>query len=145
MRFDRRHYPRRPARWRVGISFDSGTELGATSIDVSPDGMHLSLDRSALLRLCPRGHLISRADELDLRLSLRGADSADDAPIEVDARVINVRRLSQFEYRMGVQFLEFVTDTDERRFKHLFESGDLGPDNNRGPGNDSFEHDRKSG
>lgn len=120
MRIDRRSFPRRPAKWSVGIQ-SSGVALTASSVDVGLDGMQLSLDRGGLLRLCPRGHLTSRADELDLTLTLRPQEFAADEPIEILARVHHVRRLSQFEYRLGVEFLEFLVESGGQRFTHLLE------------------------
>ena len=133
MRIERRHYPRRPARWNVSLRNTAGVELRATSVNVGPEGMQLSLDRSGLLRLCPRGHLTSRADELDLSLKVEVDDSMDAGPIAATARVCNVRRLSQFEYRLGLEFLDFPDTSDARRFERLLEGKDRAPGDD-GPG-----------
>ena len=108
---ERRRFPRRVVSAPVAVS-TAGRKITAMAVDASRNGMQLACDRGSLLRICPRAHLTSRAD--DIRLQIRVEEADGSAALELDAKVIVVRRVSQFDYRIGVEFASMTSESGQR-------------------------------
>jgi len=104
---DRRRYPRVATRLPAQLISDGNPVLAATVINLSRLGLLVAFDQGIAYRLLPGGHIPSRATPT-LSITFELEDSTGNR-IEIDTRcrIIELRRFSQDEFHLGVQFIGF--------------------------------------
>ncbi len=112
---ERRRFPRIKLHQPAEIESRDGARVRAIVVDLSQDGLQLLLDGPALRQVCPRGHLTSPADGIQLAVRMVNTESAATAPrFEVNCKVVHIRRLSQLDYRAGLLFENLSERTQKR-------------------------------
>ena len=114
---ERRINQRNAVSYPADVSVPGGGGIRATVVDISRNGLQLACDRHSLLKICPRGHLTSPADRVPLRTVVMGEVAVgSETEVEVQGRVVYVRRLSQTEYRIGLSYAS-ISQESERQLK----------------------------
>lgn len=113
---ERRVYPRfdviLPAKMWV-----EGEALEGNIFDISMRGLQLGCDHAAVARAVPTsGQIVSPGQNLMVKVSFQVP--GEKTAIEVDCRIAVCRRVSDNEYRVGLEIIEFDSESDN----YLFES-----------------------
>lgn len=108
---DRRKHLRVRTNLPAEMLIGGGEVLFATVLSVSLGGLQLECDRSSMQRIVPAGHLVSPAAALKVRVRLH-LPSPQQPPVGIEAycKIINVRRLSQQGYSVGLQYEKVEKD-----------------------------------
>jgi c-di-GMP-binding flagellar brake protein YcgR len=97
----------------VEVGVAGGQAIAGVAVDVSRRGMQIACDRTSLLKICPRAHLTSPADGVWVRVKMRASEPpTSTSEVDARARVVCVRRLSQVDYRIGIEFSNLAADTE---------------------------------
>lgn len=108
---ERRLYPRITTELPLELQTDAGETARATIRNLSQGGLEISCDRWCADRILPSGHQAFPGQPINaqLRWQVRGADGSDQA-VQASGEIVVSRRLSQNEYRVGIQILRFEGD-----------------------------------
>lgn len=97
--------PRFPFRWPLEVRGPRGERFVGHSAEISGRGMGMVVDQSTAVGLAPGGAVLGpHAPLIGVHLRIPGQDSASD--VRIDGRVRHIRRLSQQEYLIGVNFVD---------------------------------------
>ena len=111
---ERRLYPRfdviLPVKLEVG-----GQIVDANIFDISMGGMQLGCDREAAEVLVPTpNQVVSPGQNLVVRASFRCPGGEG---VSVECRLVVSRRVSNNEFRIGMEYLEFATESDRESYE----------------------------
>lgn len=94
-----------------------GEALEGNIFDISMRGLQLGCDHAAVARAVPTsGQIVSPGQNLMVMVSFQLPGERTE--IEVNCRIAVCRRVSDNEYRVGLEIMEFGSEADS----HLFES-----------------------
>lgn len=97
--------PRFPFRWPVEVRGPGGERFFAHSSEISGRGIGMVVDHPTAVGLAPGGTVLGpRTPLIGVQLQIPGQDSASD--VRIEGRVRHIRRLSQQEYLIGVNFVD---------------------------------------
>jgi len=101
---ERRLYKRFETDTAVEIVSESGMPCEARALNISLAGMQLRCDRDALREIAPKGEKTTPDQSPVARLRFALPRAGDRSEIEADVRVVLVRRVSEREYHVHVQY-----------------------------------------
>ncbi|TVP92723.1 MAG: PilZ domain-containing protein [Thioalkalivibrio sp.] len=97
--------PRFPFRWPVEVSGPRGERFFARSAEISGRGIGMVVDHPTAVGLAPGGTVPGpHTPPIGVQLQVPGEDSA--GGVRIEGRVRHIRRLSQQEYLVGVNFVD---------------------------------------
>ncbi|MGB5276743.1 MAG: PilZ domain-containing protein [Gammaproteobacteria bacterium] len=111
--FERRSTHRYKVRLPVEIILEDGTVLPVECIDISNKGLQFRCDSWVADEIEPRGIQNHPLDPIRLKVvtDLPGMDKYN-SRVYARCRVIVARRLSQNEYILGIEFIDFENGSD---------------------------------
>ncbi len=97
-----------------------GETLQPKAVNIAHGGVELACDHPTAAKLVPALHLPnpSKTPPIDIRLPLPMADGSEPS-LECRGAIISLRRLSQDEYRIAVQFHELTESIQENLYAFL--------------------------
>ncbi|HEX6930139.1 MAG TPA: PilZ domain-containing protein [Gammaproteobacteria bacterium] len=101
---ERRLYTRFETDSAVEIIPESGAAHEARALNISLAGMQLRCDRDALREIAPKGEKTTPDQSPIARVRFSLPRAGDVSEIEADVRVVLVRRFSEREYHVHVQY-----------------------------------------
>ena len=96
--------PRYRYNTEVTICHPSGERFGVQTTDVSLSGLGMKMARDVVIALAKGGSILTPGDRFLIVLSPNVASADGLIGPRVEGRVRHVRRLSQYEYHVGVRF-----------------------------------------
>lgn len=117
---ERRHYPRISTELPLEIVTAGGETATATIRNLSMGGVEISCDRWCADRILPSGHQAFPGQPItaQLRWQITSADGSAQ-PVQATGEIVVSRRLSQNEYRVGIQILRFEDDGERVVEQHV--------------------------
>ena len=111
--FDRRSTHRYKVKLPVELILENGTVLPVESIDISHRGLQFRCDGWVADEIEPRGLQNHPLDQIRLKVvtDFPGMDKYN-SRLYARCRVIVARRLSQNEYILGIEFIDFENGSD---------------------------------
>lgn len=102
---ERRIYKRFEADLPVIISTGNGEKLQCRAMNVSLAGMEVRTDRYTVSQVCPKGEKTTpdQSPVVRMQLDLPTAEG-ETRSILIDCRVLIVRRVSQLDYHLHIQY-----------------------------------------
>lgn len=95
-----------PCRWPVEVQGPRGERFFGQASEISGGGVGLLVDAVAAVRLAPGGSILGpAAPVVGLVLHPAGAGNSG-SDIRLEGRVRHIRRLSQQQYLIGVNFVD---------------------------------------
>ncbi|MGM0811928.1 MAG: PilZ domain-containing protein [Pseudomonadota bacterium] len=97
--------PRFPFRWPVEVRGPRGERFFARSSEISGRGIGMVVDHLTAVGLAPGGTVLGpHTPVIGVQLQVPGEDA--EAGIRLEGRVRHIRRLSQQQYLVGVNFVD---------------------------------------
>ncbi len=114
---ERRQYPRIEISLPATVRTAGGETIHTKAVNIAHGGVELACDNPTALKLVPALHLAnpSQTPPVDLRLPLTMADG-EEPDLKCRGAIVSLRRLSQDDYRIALQFQELA----EEMQKHLY-------------------------
>ena len=102
---ERRIYKRFETDLPVIVQADSGDRLECRAMNVSLAGMEVRTDRYTVTQVCPKGEKTTpdQSPVVRMQLDLPTTDGSTRSII-VDCRILIVRRVSQEDYHLHIQY-----------------------------------------
>lgn len=101
---ERRLYTRFETDSTVDIVTESGAVHEARALNISLAGMQLRCDRDAVREIAPKGEKTTPDQSPVVRIRFVLPRAGDASLIEADVRVVLVRRFSERDYHVHVQY-----------------------------------------
>ena len=120
MASERRQYPRIPTDLPLEVRTGDGEVVRVAARNLSCGGLEMSCDRWCADRLLPPGHQAFPGQPIKVQLAFQLPAGEGSRGVAVAAEVVDSRRLSQNEYRVGLHFTTFEGDGEAlvERFVH---------------------------
>jgi c-di-GMP-binding flagellar brake protein YcgR len=117
---ERRQYPRCSVSLPIQVMAKDGESLEVQAVNLSHGGMELGCAPSTATEIVPALYHAhpSTTPPINMRLRLPMADGSD-ASLHCRGAVVALRRVSQQEYRISVQFIELSQEQQVRLFGFL--------------------------
>jgi len=110
---DRRLFPRFDVILPVKLSTEGGT-VEANVFDISMGGMQLGCDREAAEILVPtHNQVVNPGQNLVVTASFRCPGGNG---VSVKCRLVVSRRISNNEFRIGMEYMEFASDAEQESY-----------------------------
>ena len=111
--FERRSTHRYKVKLPVELILDGGTVLPVESIDISNNGLQFACDSWIADEIEPRGIQNHPLDQIRLKAvtDFPGMDKYN-SKLYARCRIITARRLSQDEYLLGLEFVDFENGSE---------------------------------
>lgn len=101
---ERRLYKRFETNSPVEILTENGGKSEAVCLNISLAGMQISCDRDVMRAVAPKGEKTTPDQSPVARLRFALPRAGDKSEIEADCRIMLVRRISEREYHMHIQY-----------------------------------------
>jgi len=117
---ERRQFPRCSVSLPIRVRTEGGKSLEVRALNLSHGGIELGCGPSTASEIVPALYHAhpSTTPPINMRLRLPVADGSE-ASFDCRGTVVALRRLSQEEYRISVQFLELTEDMQHDLFRYL--------------------------
>lgn len=113
---ERRNSSRFGTDLTLDLVLDNGNILPAVANNISEHGLQFSCDGWTANEIEPRGIHNHPLDHISLKLVAR---IKGDEKLYIKSRIISARRLSQDDYLIGLEFVDFENGSDNRLFGYL--------------------------
>ncbi len=117
---ERRQYPRIEISLPATVKTADGEKLQPKAVNIAHGGVELACDHPTAAKLVPALHLPnpSKTPPIDVILPLPMADGSEPS-LECRGAIISLRRLSQDEYRLSVQFHDITEVMQDHLYAFL--------------------------
>ena len=102
---ERRMYPRFTFTQTVELRGPNGSRFDAESCDISVAGLGMFMRHGVVIALAQGGSILTPGDRLQVLLSGTLNPSLEGG-LKLECQVKHVRRLSRYQYQVGVRFLD---------------------------------------
>ncbi|MEJ2644797.1 MAG: PilZ domain-containing protein [Gammaproteobacteria bacterium] len=119
MKSDGRRYPRYETDLPLEIRTASDGTFTGRVRNLSLGGIEFSCDRWTADELLPPGHQAFPGQPIEVQVQFPLSPQGAEARIEAHGEIVVSRRLSQNEYRVGMQFVTLEGDAQQALEQHL--------------------------
>ncbi len=119
---ERRQYPRIEISLPATVKTAGGETIQTKAVNIAHGGVELACDNPTALKLVPALHLAnpSQTPPVDISMPLTMADG-EEPSLNCRGAIVSLRRLSQDDYRIAVQFQELAEEIQRHLYAFLEE------------------------
>lgn len=109
---ERRKAPRYLSKLDIDIVLQDGTILGVQTLNISLNGLQFTCEGYIANEIEPRGIQNHPLDHLQVNV-IATLPVDDEQKLYAICQVVTARRLSQEEYQLGLEFIDFEKNSDK--------------------------------